>query len=82
MKEKLSKSHQVEYDIEMIVEDCSRKYDVPSDFYGDHLPEEIQVIMTKMRVSKSVEEYTNYLDEARNLIEFWAILFAGDEEDS
>lgn len=81
MKEKLSRGHQVEYDIHSIIEDCLRKYDVPSDFLGDCYPEEIEDIMTKMRVSKRENEYVEHLEEARNTIEFYAILFENDEED-
>ena len=80
MKEKLSKGHQVEYDINLIIEDCVRKYDVPSDFLGDSYPEEINDIMVKMRVSKSVEEYAIWLDEIRELICYYAKTYEVIEE--
>lgn len=80
MKEKLSKGHQVEYDIHSIIEDCLRKYDVPSDFLGDCYPEEIEDIMTKMRVSKNTEEYAIWLDEIRELICYYAKTYEVIEE--
>lgn len=72
MKEKLSRGHQVEYDVNQIIDDCVGKYEVSKDFMGDCLPQEVEDIMVQMRVSKSEEEYAEWLNEARNLIECYA----------
>lgn len=72
MKQRLFKNHQVEYDVNQIVEECVKEYDVPSDFLGDSYPEDIENIMTKMRVSKNTEEYAIWLDEIRESICYYA----------
>ena len=80
MKQRLSKNHQVEYDVHQIVEECVKEYDVPSDFLGDSYPEEIMDLMKKMRVSKNTEEYAIWLDEIRELICYYAKTYEVIEE--
>ena len=80
MKERLSKVHQIEYDLNNIVNTLVDEYDIPSDFYGDHWPEEIETLVTYMSVSKNEEDYQLHLNEAEELLTYWAKDYLQHEE--
>ena len=60
-------SYEVEYDIDMIVQDLRSEYNLEADFYGDCHPYDVNDLKTKMYVCRNEEDYQYYLNEIEEI---------------
>ena len=61
--------YDVEYDVNMVVEDLREEYDLENDFYGDCYPQEVFQLENKMEKCTNIEDYQELLNEVKEIFE-------------
>lgn len=61
--------YDVEYDVNMIVENLIDEYDVENNFYGDCYPQEVLRLENKMEKCTNIEDYQELLNEVKEIFE-------------
>lgn len=61
--------YDIEYDVNMIVENLTDEHDVENNFYGDCYPQEVLQLENKMEKCKNEEEYQELLNEVKEIFE-------------
>ena len=61
--------YDVEYDVNMIVEELINAYDLESDFYGECYPQEVFQLENKMERCNNEEDYQELLNEVKEIFE-------------
>ena len=61
--------YNIEYDVNMIIENLIDEYDVENNFYGDCYPQEVFHLENKMEQCRDEEDYQELLDEVKEIFE-------------
>lgn len=69
---KMRNDTDIEYEVNLLVEEVCFKYDVESDFIGDIYPDYVRECMVRMRHCDAAD-YRYYMDEIRKELEREAI---------